>query len=191
MEPMVESLTSARHSLFETAIEGLGMLNEKLEDVVSILPDDYKLTPDSGLEPDELEASAFFNRSAGTQTSPHLSRSNSSSSESQPKEVSAIESQTTRLKKLEEDMRGLLDPSQTEPYAPTPSQQMKEKMNNFQKYLDGLMYGSVEAVPGFSGGKSKEDSIAVVKGEIRQAKGVLLSSRNFPSSVGINGWRTS
>jgi len=191
VEPMIQSLNSARHDLFEIASENLATLNGKLEDAVSAIPDDQKLTPDSGQDVEDLDASSFFNRSAGTQTSPHFSRSNSSASTPVEEQPSATGNQNDRLQNLQGDLKGLLNPSSTEINGLRPDEQMKINLDGLRRYLDGLVHGTAETVLGFSGSKSKEDGISKVKAEIRQTKGVLLSSRNFPSSVGTKGWGTA
>ena len=188
---MIQSLNSARHDLFETAAENIDTLNGKLEDAVSIVPDDQKLTPRSGQDVEDLDASSFFNRSAGTQTSPHLSRSNSSSSAPSEKPLSPIEQQNDRLQDLQGNLKSLLNPSRTEVVSLRSDRQMKTELDDFQKYLNGLVHGTADTVPGFLGSKNKEDGISKIKAEIRQTKGVLLSSRNFPSSVGTKGWVTA
>ena len=188
---MIESLASARHSLFEAVAEDLNILIEKLEAAVSTIPDDQKPTPDPEEDAEELGATAFFHRSTGTQTSPRLSRANSSSSESLQKQPSVTENQSARLQDLQEELKDLLNPSYAGTKGLEPGKHMKNKIDDFRRYLDGLVYGSAETVPGFSGNKGKEDGIAKVKAEIRQTKGVLLSSRNFPSSVALKGWGTA
>lgn len=191
VEPMIQSLNSARHDLFEVAVGNINTLNGKLEDAVSILPDDQKLTPDSRQEIEELEASSFFNRSAGTQTSPQFSRSNSSLSAPSEKHPSAIGQQDDRLQNLHVNLKSLLDTPNTDVVGLRPDEQMKTEIDDFQRYLNGLLHGNAETHPGFPGSKTKEDGVAKVKAEIRQTKGVLLSSRNFPSSVGTKGWATA
>jgi len=188
VEPMIQSLNSARHDLFETAAENVNSLNEKLEDAISIVPDGQKLTPDSGQDVEDLEASSFFLRSAGTQTSPHLSRSNSSSSAPSEKQPTVTEKNHNQLQNLQGNLKILLNPSNNENNGLRPEKQIKTKLDGFQRYLDGLVHGTAETIPGFSGSNDKEDGITKVKAEIRQTKGVLLSSRNFPSSVGTKGW---
>ena len=183
---MVETLTSARHSLAVTAQGNLRNLNDKLEAVVSVLPDPSQSTQDSSADdPDELDASALYHRSAGTQTSPRVSRSNSTSSTSSVHGVSLVESQATKLQQIQEELQGLLRPS----FGDHPQKgNMEEELNNLQTYLNHLTYGGVNTN---ETGQRKEDGIAKLKGEIRQAKGVLLSSRNFPSSVAARGWGTA
>lgn len=191
VEPMIQSLNSARHDLFETAVDKINTLNGKLEHAISVIPDDQRLTPDSGEDAEDLDASSFFNRSAGTQTSPHLSRSNSSSSTPSEKYISVIDQQIDRLQNLQGNLKSLLSPSDTDTIGLRPDRAMKTELDGFQRYLNGLVHGTAETVPGFPGSKAKEDGISKVKAEIRQTKGVLLSSRNFPSSVGTKGWGTA
>ena len=184
---MVESLTSARHFFAERAMENLQTLNEKLEEVVSVLPEVSKAAPDSiDTALDDVKASAFFHRSAATQTSPHLSRSNSTSSSDSLQQPSAIESQATKLEKLEAELQKLSKPSDSFQFQNIASKRdLREEVDNLQTYLSRLTYGGMLAS---EGGQKKEDGIAKLKGEIRQTKGVLLSSRNFPSSTAARGW---
>ena len=191
VEPMIDNLTSARRSLFESASENLHIINEKLEKAVSVVPENNKAALLSEEDTEISDASPFFHRSAGTQTSPHLSHSNSSSSQSPVEEPSATKSQNNRLQDLEETLKDLLKPEHLDTSDPEVREHIRNNLNEFKKYLDRLMYGNAEKVPGSSGNKNKEDSIATVKAEIRQTKGVLLSSRNFPSSVGTIGWGAS
>ena len=187
VEPMIESLTSARHSFAERALENLRVLNEKLEEVVSVSPDVLNSMMDSTAEDkDSIAASEFFHRSAATQTSPHLSRSNSSSSTSSSQQPSMIENQTTRLQRVQEDLRDLMvNHGSNQPQDDGSQANIKAELDSLQTFLSRLTYGGVYAD---KSGQKNEDSIAKLKGEIRQTKGVLLSSRNFPSSAAARGW---
>ena len=187
VEPMIESLTSARHSFAEKALENLRNLNEKLEEVVSVSPDVPKSTSKSSAdEKDDVSASEFFHRSAATQTSPQPSRSSSSSSTSSLQQPSIIENQATKLQKVGEDLRDLMEHHDSDHSRDIGSQRnMKEELHDLQTFLSRLTYVGVYAD---KSGQKNEDSIAKLKGEIRQTKGVLLSSRNFPSSTAARGW---
>lgn len=190
VEPMIGSLTSARHSFAETAIDKLNALNKKLEAMVSVLPDTLPLTSDSAAEGmDDTEVSTFFHRSAATQTSPHLSRSSSTSSSNSARKPSAIEEQATKLEKMQEDLQGLSKPtSDLQPQDLRARKDIKQELNSLQTYLSHMEYGGMQPN---AGGKVKEDGIAKLKAEIRQTKGVLLSSRNFPSSMAARGLGTT
>ena len=187
VEPMIESLTSARHSFAERALENLRNINGKLEEVVSVSPDVPKSTLDSSTEDkDDVAASEFFHRSAETQTSPHLSRSNSSSSISSLQQPSIIENQATRLQRVREELRDLMENRDSNQPQDVESQRnMKEELDDLQTFLSRLTYVGVYTD---RTALKNEDSIAKLKGEIRQTKGVLLSSRNFPSSTAARGW---
>ena len=184
---MIESLTSARHSFAGRALENLQNLNEKLEEVVSVSPDVPKSTLDSSAEDkDDVAASEFFHRSAATQTSTHLSRSNSSSSTSSLQQPSIIENQMNRLQRVREDLRDLMENHDSNQPQDVGSQRnMKEELDGLQTFLSRLTYVGVYTD---KPGQKIEDGIAKLKGEIRQTKGVLLSSRNFPSSAAARGW---
>jgi len=175
VEPMVESLTLARHSLFETASADLDKLNEKLEKTVSKVPDvSHNDADDSDVESASSDPARFFNRSTGTQTSPSLSRLTSDSSASPESTPSSTIAHQLRLSTLHSKLSELV-PADAEAASP-----VKDSVDELRRYLDGLAYASI----GISGKKSGEaDEIAKVKAEIRGVKGVLLSARNFPGSM--------
>lgn len=188
VNPMLELLSAARHSLFETANANLRTLTEKLEQIVSFLPD----TASSGkIIPQETDDSStvsdpaeLFHRSAATQTSPHLSRSTSfiSSKASDPSPLTT--DQHLRLQTLHASLSDLLTSNDAQMDS---SQRVKGHVNDLQNYLDSLAYGNLMTPTGLPGDSWKEDEISKVKAEIRSVKGVLLSARNFPSSVGTKG----
>ena len=191
VEPMIESLATARHSFAESAIHNILGLNEKLEGVVSVLPNALHSTPDLlNDQLDDVEASSFFHRSAATQTSPRLSRSNSVSSSNSLTLPSTIEAQAAKLERVREDLQALLEPSGSDLRSTTAGVQrdMKTEIDSLRTYLNHLTYGGAHAI---DNGQKKEDGLTKLKGEIRQAKGVLLSSRNFPSTTAARGWGTA
>lgn len=187
---MIESLTSARHSLAETAISNINALNDKLEEAVSVVPDTIPPTTDSAAEDmDDAGAGAYFQRSTATQTSPNLSRSSSSTSSNSPQKSSEIEIQFTRLHKLQEDLQELLKPAlSVQSQGIGLEKDLKEELDALQTFLSHMEFGGIQTS---TGERTKEDGIAKLKAEIRQAKGVLLSSRNFPSSIAARGWGTT
>lgn len=177
VEPMVESLNSARHSLNETAAADLDKLNEKLENIVSKAPEvSHSVVDDSDAESTSSNPARFFNRSTATQTSPSLSRSTSDLSDPSEATPSAVATHQLRLSMLHNKLSDLL-PEKSEA-----ENSIRSNMDELRRYLDGLTYASVSS----SGRKAGEmDEIAKVKAEIRGVKGVLLSARNFPSSVAL------
>ena len=126
---------------------------------------------------DDQDPSSFFHRSAATQTSPHVSRSNSTSSSQSGQQVSPIDSQATKLSKLQDNLQQVC--------ATENGTDTKKELDSLQTYLMVLTYPSTQRIAGVP---SKDDGIAKLKTEIRQTKGVLLSSRNFPSSAAARGW---
>jgi len=218
LTPMITSLASARHQLAETAQADLDKLNSKLEGIVSEIPpaahkphqphtNPSRSEEDSSEDEDPTE---LFHRDIGTQTSPrplshHTSSSSSttSSHSSAPtsKDTSAIlTSHTTRLKIIHSHLSEFVTDNTT---LIESDETLKSHIADLQTYLDGLAYsspsyvnssayGTYTGVGGSSGGTyTGEDEIASVKAEIRAVKGVLLSARNFPGSVGrVSGVRT-
>ena len=189
-EPMIESLTSARHSLAETAISNINTLNEKLEEAVSVVPDTIPPTTDSAAENiNDAGAGVFFQRSTATQTSPNLSRSNSTTSTDFAQKSSETENQSTRLHKLQEDLQRLLKPTPgVQSQGIGLEKDLKQELDALQAFLSHMEFGGTQPS---TAEKAKEDGIAKLKAEIRQAKGVLLSSKNFPSSITTRGWGTA
>lgn len=187
VNPMVESLSAARHSLFETANSNLRTLVEKLEQIVSLVPDTAtsgkNLSQDTDDSSTVSDPAEFFHRSAATQTNPRLSDSMSSIPSQDPDTMPPITDQHLRLQTLHAHLSDLL----TSNDAQMDSSQLKSDVNELQNYLDSLAYGGLMTLTGLPGDTWKEDEISKVKAEIRSVKGVLLSARNFPSSVGAKG----
>ena len=179
VEPMVETLTSARHSLFDTASTNLSALNEKLEKSVSKMPETSINRDNSDLDSIDLDLARLFNRSAATQTTPHLSRSTSANS-SDPSDTpsSTPSAHGAALSTIKGRLSDLL-PADAEASSP-----VKDSIDELQIYLDGLAYGG-HLSRDVKGDKLKGDAVAKVKSEIRGVKGVLLSARNFPSGVPV------
>lgn len=185
---MVESLSAARHSFFDTTNSNLRTLVEKLEQIVSVLPDTAASGKSLSQENDDsstvTDAAGFFHRSAATQTSPRLSRSISSISAPAAGPRPPTTAQRQRLQTLHVHLSDLLisNDAQIDSW-----QRVKGHVDDLQNYLDGMAYGNLTTPTGLPGDSWKEDEISKLKAEIRSVKGVLLSARNFPSSVGTKG----
>ena len=175
IEPMVASLSSARHSLFETAYSNLSILNKKLEEAASKFPESSFNSNGSNPELEEIDPAPSFTRSAATQTSPDFSGSSSlASSDPLSPESSPIQLQEAVLS----DIHDRLDDIRPEdPEAPNP---VKDKLDELRTYLEGLAYNRNQTRDMWN-----QDSIAKVKTEITSLKGLLLSARNFPSGVSV------
>ena len=180
---MVDALSSARLSLFETCSRNLQSMNEKLEQAVSKVPSE--LNCDGGnfanrKSSSDLDPADLFYRSIATQTSPEPSplpspgifHPDSDSSQMDPNK---------HLHSLHERLQGLL----ASEIAPGDSLiAVKSRLDQVQHHLDTLAYGSLLA----SSDQlklSKEDEISKIKGEIRGFKGTLLSAKSFPSGAGV------
>ncbi|KAL8651019.1 MAG: hypothetical protein Q9210_003485 [Variospora velana] len=179
VDPMLESLTSARHSLFEGAQSNVDALNEKLGKAVSVVPKGgAKLTEEEKeFEDDDSDTTEdmapLFNRTVGTQTSPPPSPSTPSTNS--PDVISTHE---TSLQSLQALLSSLL-PS-TKLNGDT-SKDVDSQLTDLKDYLDGLSF------PAFRDEGSKDDAVNKLKADIRGVKGVLLSARNFPSGTGRVG----
>ncbi|KIW58514.1 hypothetical protein PV05_03025 [Exophiala xenobiotica] len=207
VEPMLETLTSARHDLSSTALSDLDQLNSKLESVVSHVPyiastqhpkpsDETLSDTSSDSDPTEL-----FHRDIATQTSPHPSPS---PSESSPYGFAASDPtarQSTRLRSLHGTLSSLLTSTDTH-FA---QDKLKESVTDFQTVLDKLSNTYNPFQTSYSGssftsytstgvGANAEDKsrtkksstsdneAARFRAEIRALKGAFLSSRNFPTA---------
>lgn len=189
LEPMVESLTEARVSLHDTANQNLIKLVEKLENTVSEIPPTIKKPEPVHADEGDEESSNYddptelFHRDVGVQTSmPSSPRPATAIPESQP----ASTQQATKLTNLISSLKSVHDGlnSQSEDFG-----DIKASLEAFKDDLDQL---STASYTDFSGGYSyygsssrnePDDEIKKAKENIRRVKGVLLSTRSFPTSV--------
>lgn len=175
VEPMIESLSSARHSVFESASTNVSVLNEKLEGAVSTVPDIAKGIQDpddSDIESVSSDPARHFSRTVATQTTPQLSRSASSSSlSSAPTPPAPISHHAEHLSRLHQGLSDLKPSSDLD-------DPVRDSLQELQDYLQGLPWqASVNKGSKFDSG----DSIARVKADIKGVKGALLSARSFPA----------
>ncbi|MCJ1309104.1 hypothetical protein MMC25_002759 [Agyrium rufum] len=189
--PMLESLSSARHSFFENTISNLDSLNEKLEGMVSVIPSEAKF-PTSHHD-DETSSVAsdpaeMFHRDIGVQTSsPPVSPSSADSllmSDTLPLLSSSKpwEAQAHQLARIRESLMDGISQSEGTFVGDV---ELNSQLTDMTQYLDrlnrypGIMnFGS----SGATGGRPKDtDAIGTLKAEIRSVKGVLLSARTFPA----------
>ncbi len=176
---MLESLTTARHSLFETAQASLDTLNEKLVNNVSKIPEGGAKQPGDGEGDDDPEITenigALFNRTIGTQTSP-LSTPAASSTPSPVTPPDPISTHQTTLISLRNSLVGLRSYTSPEP--------VMDELFDLKMYLRDLAYPK----PHVSlDGPTNVEAVNKFKAELRGVKGVLLSARNFPSATGRTG----
>ena len=173
VEPMLESLHSARHSLFETTSLNVNNLNAKLVSNVSCIPrkSGTGTDDDDDVDAESLDSDPahFFSRTVGTQTSLPSSQSHSDASPPPPATSVPIDVQASQLSRLHASL-------QATKYNEGSDQAVQESLDDLRGYLEKLQYTGTWVEP------SNDDGIAKVKGDIRAVKGVLLSARNFPSS---------
>ncbi|KAI4203268.1 MAG: hypothetical protein LQ350_001965, partial [Teloschistes chrysophthalmus] len=191
-EPMLESLTSARHSLSETAKTNLDTLNESLEKSVSVIPSGSGAVKQGDDDQDnntsetpEEDMAPLFNRTIGTQTSPTHSPSSSMSSSitaPAPNQHNALSSHQSSLRSLHTALTSLLPPKENAAKSDKQHDSASSALTELNQYLDSLRYSR------FYKAEPKDDAIAKFRAEIRGVKGVLLSARNFPAGPGRGGF---
>ena len=182
-EPMLESLTSSRHSLFEIASRNIRNLNRKLEDAVSTIPEtipkprDHELTE---FENEELDVTRHFSKTVATQTSPTLSGRPSESGDSYSAHSAVLISHTSKLAGLKASLEKL-KPQDSE------DQLVQQSIAELRGFLYQLSVppdsplGSKQLSSG--NGDPHEDALGRVRAEIKAVKAGLLNARNFPSSL--------
>lgn len=182
VQPMIESLNAARHSLFDTANANLKTLVDKLEQVVSSIPPSTNMSKSLLWDDDDdddgisnSEPTEWFQRSAATQTCPVLSRSTSSTAPENATSESVIQKQQLRLQMLHVSLSDILHDHKYR--LDSSSKVSKQYVENLQDYLSDMAYGTTFTPAELPVGG---DSMSRMKAEIRSVKGVLLSARNFP-----------
>lgn len=203
VQPMLETLTEARHELAETTQSDLETLNTKLESTVSHVPYiassavlQKKKEQDWEVESIDSDPTELFHRDIATQTSPPRSRSMSLSSTDFPAQ-DPTDSQSSRLLSLHSTLSTLLTSTTTH----FSHDSLKDTMSEFQGVLDKLeasynpfqidytnTFGSYNGVTANVNGddksknKKQDNEATRFKNEIRALKGAFLSSRNFPAA---------
>jgi hypothetical protein len=183
---MVENLTDARVELHDTASTKLDNLVTKLEQTVSVIPPSRKPTDGASVTDaaDDIDDPAeMFHRDVGTQTS--LPPSPFPPVAKDPT-ASPSQHQVDRLTTLAKSLSALKDDYRTQS---EDLEDVKTLIDVFRDDLDALTYGSqTDFVGGYDVYNRQrrtepEDEIKKVRDNIRRVKGVLLSTRNFPTST--------
>lgn len=211
VQPMLESLTSARHELADTAFQNLEKLNSKLESTVSHVPYTsssavLKRKAGEDHDEDELESidsdpTELFHRDIATQTSPLLSRHTSLGSSlslnHMHRDADPTSAQSSRLYTIHTSLASLLSSATPSSISPNATESLKSTVEDLQTYLDNLQFSNNSIntsnydhiYPGFEvqktamkkGKAGEDDEAEKFKAEIRAVKGALLSSRMFPA----------
>ena len=210
VQPMLESLTSARHALADTTLQNLEKLNSKLESNVSHIP--YlsssavlKRKAGESYGEDDVESvnsdpTELFHRDIATQTSPLQSRTSSLSSSTSVsrmhRDANQTSTQSSRLTTIHASLASLLSSNSQATTSQHATESLKSTVEDLQSYLDNLQFSHNSfnsnydhIYPGFEVQKSPskrnkagdDDEAGKFKAEIRAVKGVLLSSRTFPA----------
>ncbi|KAJ4297736.1 hypothetical protein N0V90_005631 [Kalmusia sp. IMI 367209] len=189
--PMTQNLTESRHDFATHAQGQLDKLNERLRDTASVDPATKAKAKASDVVDDISEADSdpteLYHRDFGTQTTPTLSRTPSTSSNAEEDE-GVVKGHENRLKILTSHLREL---QSTRSNDTASVDSLKTQLSNLNTYLSDMSYQNqyYSGSGGFYGGTyglpktkdGKDDQIEVLKNDIRAVKGVFLSARNFPA----------
>ena len=194
LEPMANSLTEARIDLHDSANQILGKLVEKLESTVSEIPETRK--PDAQGQADRQDdgddddssyddPSELFHRDIGVQTeTPSPSNSaltgGASGEPAEPSRKAA-----DRLAELVASVKAVKETYAQETQA---LDQTRTILDEFGQELSAVAQPQNDYIfrYGMQGSITNgeaDDEIKKAKENIRRVKGVLLSTRNFPTSV--------
>jgi hypothetical protein len=191
VDPMLDSLTEARHSLHETTSQNLTKLIDMLSATVTQLPSmlNHRDLDDASSIEDPAE---LFHIDRGTQTSDnqinyekyekHLFDAPQLQDSTEPPtaaHASAIHDLVSSLEALRD---GYISQSEDSADLRTTLDVLVEDVQALGK-ADISDYARGYSLYGRSNKPEPDDEIKRVKDSIRRVKGVLLSTRNFPSST--------
>ncbi|KAF9878537.1 peroxin 14 17 [Colletotrichum karsti] len=190
--PMVENLNEARTELHDATSQKLSAIIEKLESTVSEIPPPTK-TAAAETQKDDVaseidDPSEMFHRDIGTQTSnpPTPGPWGTTAGGSGASLSGAKGSSTTagaKLSNISGHAKTLRDGCVAE------AEDLAHLKSEMDLLKDDLMQMAYPAPKDFTGGlygyrsNEPDDEIKKAKDNIRRVKGVLLSTRNFPTTV--------
>ncbi|KAJ9653179.1 hypothetical protein H2198_007590 [Neophaeococcomyces mojaviensis] len=198
LDPMLQTLTEARHGLADTTLRDLEQLNAKLEGTVSHVPYIVSAATRRHQEQEEdtesldSDPTELFHRDVATQTTPGLSRSSSTASLSKQSLDPTI-LQANRISNLTYTLKSLMQSIEHSDN----EQRLHNTVGDFQKKLDNLESSynqlrmdyyasssiySTAASDTRKTTSARENEAQKFKQEIRSLKGAFLSSRNFPTA---------
>lgn len=152
VEPMLESLSIARHELADTTLQELEKFNTKLESSVSHVPyiaskaalikSKQNHNPDEDTESIDSDPTELFHRDIATQTTPNLSRSSSlvDLTKTRPTTTPTTR-QYNKLQYLHNQLSSLLpsiNPSAHAPHMARGEKNLSTSITQFQAVLDKL-----------------------------------------------------
>ncbi|CEJ87885.1 hypothetical protein VHEMI04541 [[Torrubiella] hemipterigena] len=176
VKPMVDSLNQSRGEIHETTASQLDALITQLEKTVSVVPPAAATAAEE--ESDSEDPAEMFHRDVGTQTVFPTTTPKSSAAE-----VPAHAQHATNLAKLAKSLSALRDDVRSQS---TGFEGMKTQLDGFRDDLDAMTFGAAETTTFEMFGAPRKvepnDEIRAVRDNIRRIKGVLLSTRTFPTS---------
>ena len=190
IEPMKDNLTEARHDFAEHVAEQTNKLNEKLSQVTSTVPSTKPKTDYSGIENDDdsiaSDPTELFHRDFGTQTEAEVAKpvASDSSDENVPTAgASVIAKQEERLIVMANNFKEVLSALKKDNDG---AEKTHDQVTDLRDYLDTMLYlppGQIDVWQHMTE-KKKDDGVTALRAEIRGVKGVLLSAKRFPPSIG-------
>lgn len=193
---MHEELSAARHDFFSHAGGKVDEFNNRMSKVVTLPPSkqakekDSDSADDMSVVSDASDPTELFHRDIGVQTSPSLSRNQSSTSlqDLDPKATTPMVHQEARLSSITSSIRDLRF---SRDMSGNKEKDVGAQLDAFSKYLNDLTFASPyhkyqSNFPTWnnSNSTSTDDDMDKFKNEIRGMKGAMLSTRNFPRSGG-------
>lgn len=150
--PMLEDLTTARHTLYTSTQENISTLNEKLSSTVSVIPPDGKEGQVKGDKDDKddgessiaSDPSELFSRDAGVQTSPSDLVPGLSQSANPFWGATAQATQNPRIhqqNKLKELHKNLEEVSESSTDALDADTEARARMSELKGMLEDMAYG--------------------------------------------------
>ncbi|RDA92712.1 hypothetical protein CP533_1389 [Ophiocordyceps camponoti-saundersi (nom. inval.)] len=182
--PMVDELTDARSGLYATTSQKLLTLLSTLENSVSTIPAGPGLGAHADTDSDAEDPFEMFHRDVGTQTS--LPVSPAVAAQSQSSAASEADRQADRLCDAVRTLSGLKDQYRSESEH---LENVRTLLDVLRDDLDSMTYGSRAhflggyEIYGTAKRVEPDDEIRKVRDNIRRVKGILLSTRSFPSST--------
>jgi hypothetical protein len=191
---MHQTLSEARHDFFTHAGTKVDEMNGRMSKFVTIpatkalvKKKDAEDDDNASVASDASDPTELFHRDIGVQTSPSLSRNQSSwsLSDTDPSTSESLAHQEARIGSITSilrDIRFSRDSSGNK------EKEVSAQIDAYTKYLGDLMYStppykyqnSFPTWNSTSTAINSNDEIDKFKNEIRSMKGAMLSTRNFP-----------
>lgn len=201
VQPMVDGLVSARIELAETTIRNLEAMNQKLEGIVSRVPNDSLLASETEKEGPKTQANGLqqYDSEDSSQPGPPSLRgvgdSMISTKSREHKQdswdtVSEVERHTTSIRRLSSRLYNILNYDEGETLKTADA---RDCLTDVQTYLDRLAYSVPFTLNTFgypmsdrltsarSNSPGDGDALLNLRAEIRSLKGAMLNAKNFPN----------